>query len=272
MTCYGGTADLAIIRELFINTIAAMRICGGATAPYEKALARLRPYTVGKNGDLNEWYYDWDDWDPLHRHQSHLIGLYPGNHLAYPELAGAAGTSGNPENILKACEQTLIQKGDKTTGWSTGWRISLWARLHKADQAYHIYQKLLTYVSPDNYKGPDRRHSGGTYPNLMDAHPPFQIDGNFGGTAGICEMLLQSYVPTTGTADDKVMPVVELLPALPSQWNDGSVSGLRARGGLTVNMTWRNGRVTDYQISSSQPKPVIVYVNGEKKTVTTTKL
>jgi len=284
MTCYGGTADLAIIRELFTNTIAAMRICGGTTAPYEKALARLRPYTIGKNGDLNEWYYDWDDWDPLHRHQSHLIGLYPGNHInaqciMHRSTEGRLLPAGRKnaqysehDALLKACEQTLIQKGDKTTGWSTGWRISLWARLHKADQAYHIYQKLLTYVSPDDYKGPDRRHSGGTYPNLMDAHPPFQIDGNFGGTAGICEMLLQSYVPTTGTADDKVVPVVELLPALPSQWNDGSVSGLRARGGLTVNMTWRNGRVTDYQISSSQPKPVIVYVNGEKKTITTTKL
>ena len=252
MTCYGGTADLAIIRELFINTIAACRLCGGDAAPFEKALARLRPYTVGKNGDLNEWYYDWDDWDPIHRHQSHLIGLYPGNHI----------NAQCSMHLLNACEQTLIQKGDESTGWSTGWRINLWARLHKGEQAYHIYQKLLTYISPA--RGTDYRR-GGTYPNLMDAHPPFQIDGNFGGTAGICEMLLQSSMVNG-------QPSIELLPAVPQQWSDGSVSGLCARGGLTVSMTWKNGRVTDYQISSTQPKPVIVYVNGEKKMVTTTKL
>ena len=243
MTCYGGTADLAIIRELFINTIAAGKILGEKNKEMEKALARLHPYTIGHMGDINEWYYDWDDWDFQHRHQSHLIGLYPGNHLT-------------DATLQKAAEKSLEIKGDKTTGWSTGWRINLWARLHKPEQAYHIYQKLLTYVSPDKYRGPDRRRSGGTYPNLMDAHPPFQIDGNFGGTAGVCEMLMQS-------GDGKI----ELLPALPEQWKDGAVSGLCARGGYEVSFEWKGGYVRNCSIKSKTNSTVTLLYNGQQKTV-----
>ena len=254
MTCYGGTADMAIIRELFINTIAAGKILGEKNKEMEKALARLHPYTIGHMGDINEWYYDWDDWDFQHRHQSHLIGLYPGNHLT--GLSGYSGLSGNTESLLKACERSLEIKGDKTTGWSTGWRINLWARLHKPEQAYHIYQKLLTYVSPDKYRGPDRRRSGGTYPNLFDAHPPFQIDGNFGGTAGVCEMLMQS-------GDGKI----ELLPALPEQWKDGAVSGLCARGGYEVSFEWKGGYVRDCQIKAKKAGTVTLLYNGQQKTV-----
>jgi len=249
-TCYGGTADLAIIRELLTNTIAASSVCGGNSAAYKKALARLHPYTIGKDGDLNEWYYDWDDWDPQHRHQSHLIGLYPGNHML----------SGKWKEERKACERTLEIKGDHTTGWSTGWRINLWARLHKPEQAYHIYQKLLTYVSPDKYRGPDRRRSGGTYPNLFDAHPPFQIDGNFGGTAGVCEMLMQSAI-----IDGKA--VIELLPALPETWKDGKVSGLCARGGFEVSFEWKGGHVRDCSIKSRTNSTVTLLYNGQQKTV-----
>ena len=243
MTCYGGTADMAIIRELFINTIAAGKILGEKNKEMEKALARLRPYTIGHMGDINEWYYDWDDWDFQHRHQSHLIGLYPGNHLT-------------DATLQKAAEKSLEIKGDKTTGWSTGWRINLWARLHKPEQAYHIYQKLLTYVSPDKYRGPDRRRSGGTYPNLFDAHPPFQIDGNFGGTAGVCEMLMQS-------GNDKI----ELLPALPEAWKDGKVSGLCARGGYEVSFEWKDGKVRDCQIKAKKAGTVTLLYNGQQKTV-----
>ena len=244
-TCYGGTADLAIIRELLTNTIAAGSVCGGSTAAYKKALARLHPYTIGHEGDINEWYYDWDDWDPQHRHQSHLIGLYPGNHLTDAALQ-------------KAAERSLEIKGDHTTGWSTGWRINLWARLHNPQQAYHIYQKLLTYVSPDKYQGPDRRRSGGTYPNLMDAHPPFQIDGNFGGTAGVCEMLMQSQ--TNGN-----LTTIELLPALPETWNDGKVSGLCARGGFEVSFEWKQGKVRDCTIKARNRGHVTLIYNGQQK-------
>ena len=273
MTCYGGTADMAIIRELFINTIAAGKILGEKNKEMEKALARLHPYTIGHMGDLNEWYYDWDDWDFQHRHQSHLIGLYPGNHLMNEELRTksydytADGKSKADSNhnsslltlnsqLLKACERSLEIKGDKTTGWSTGWRINLWARLHKPEQAYHIYQKLLTYVSPDKYRGPDRRRSGGTYPNLFDAHPPFQIDGNFGGTAGVCEMLMQS-------GEGKI----ELLPALPEQWKDGTVSGLCARGGFEVSFEWKGGKVRNCQIKSRYNSTVTLLYNDQQKTV-----
>ena len=247
MTCYGGTADMAIIRELFINTIAAGKILGERNKEMEKALARLHPYTIGHMGDINEWYYDWDDWDFQHRHQSHLIGLYPGNHLT-------------DATLQKAAEKSLEIKGDKTTGWSTGWRINLWARLHKPEQAYHIYQKLLTYVSPDKYRGPDRRRSGGTYPNLFDAHPPFQIDGNFGGTAGVCEMLMQSSMVNGQWS-------IELLPACPEAWKEGAVSGLCARGGFEVSFEWKDGKVRACQIKAKNNSTVTLLYNGQQKTV-----
>ena len=268
MTCYGGTADLAIIRELLINTIAAEQTLNPfdrAIESQQQTLSALRPYTVGHMGDLNEWYYDWDDFDFQHRHQSHLIGLYPGHHLT---------TKTTPE-LAQACRRSLEIKGDKTTGWSTGWRINLWARLHDSQQAYHIYQKLLTYVSPDGYKGPDRRHSGGTYPNLMDAHPPFQIDGNFGGTAGVCEMLVQSSAPLpalSGNASEvktNAAYTIELLPALPQAWPSGSVKGICARGGLEVAMKWRNAKVAEAVITNKTDKRanVVVKYNGQEKAI-----
>jgi len=259
MTCYGGTADLAIIRELFINTIAAGQLCGDDVTALQQALPRLHPYTIGKDGDLNEWYYDWRDYDLHHRHQSHLIGLYPGHHISASADDAHRGYAGKAESLLAACEQTLIQKGEKTTGWSTGWRINLWARLHNGEQAFHIYQKLLEYVPA----GPRRKgQGGGTYPNLFDAHPPFQIDGNFGGTAGVCEMLLQSEVQF----EAEPRTTIELLPALPGAWSDGEVRGIRARGGYEIAITWKGGKVTSATIKADKGGLVTVKYNGKHKT------
>ena len=243
---YGGTADLAIIRELFKNTIKGAKALGidnDYQQQLQSALNRLRPYHIGKRGNLMEWYHDWEDQDWHHRHQSHLLGLYPFHQISVnktPELAAAA-------------TKTLEIKGDNSTGWSTGWRINLWARLHRADKAYQIYRKLLTYVSPEVYK--DSKHrSGGTYPNLFDAHPPFQIDGNFGGTAGVCEMLMQ--------CDGETM---DLLPALPQEWKAGEMKGLKARGNYGVSLAWYNGKLTRASITSKNGGNLTINYNGKQK-------
>jgi alpha-L-fucosidase 2 len=143
--------------------------------------------------------------------------------------------------------------------------VNLYARLYDAKNAYHIYRKLLSYVSPDGYRGPDARRGGGTYPNLLDAHSPFQIDGNFGGCAGVIEMLMQSEY----SVDRKTPSVaIELLPALPDNWKDGEVSGLRARGGITVNMTWRQHAVTALTLTAQRRCTVTLIMNGKRRTVT----
>ncbi|MBR4481723.1 MAG: glycoside hydrolase family 95 protein [Prevotella sp.] len=254
VTCYGGTADLAIIRELFINTIAAGKVLGEKNRDLEKALAKLHPYTIGHMGDLNEWYYDWDDWDFKHRHQSHLIGLYPGNHIISDKWIV------NSEELLEAVRRTLELKGDETTGWSTGWRINLWARMRNGEKAYQIYRKLLTAVAPEKSRMPNYSKGGGTYPNLFDAHPPFQIDGNFGGVAGVCEMLMQSSIFNNQCS-------IELLPALPKAWSEGSVSGLCARGGYEVSFEWKGGYVRSCSIKARRNGTITLYYNGQQKTV-----
>ena len=256
-TCFGGFADIAMIRECLTDARDAAKVLGvdrPFVAEADAALARLQPYKIGRKGNLQEWFYDWEDEDPHHRHQSHLFGVYPGHHLDDGQ--------NTKEAIHRAASRTLELKGDKTTGWSTGWRVNLYARLHDAKNAYHIYRKLLSYVSPDGYRGPDARRGGGTYPNLLDAHSPFQIDGNFGGCAGVMEMLVQSEYDA-----DTQQSSIELLPALPDNWKDGSVSGLRARGGITVDMTWRDGKVTAYTFNAQRSCKVMLTINGERKLV-----
>ncbi|MBQ7420759.1 MAG: glycoside hydrolase family 95 protein [Prevotella sp.] len=270
VTCYGGTADLAIIRELLMNTYQAQLITGhtqGGTSRLLDTYLSLRPYQIGHMGDLNEWYYDWDDKDFKHRHQSHLIGLYPGNDLlTFSSEAGVQAYS--REKLLQACRRSLEIKGDETTGWSTGWRINLWARLRDGEKAHEIYRKLLTYVSPENYQGADKRHGGGTYSNLFDAHPPFQIDGNFGGTAGVCEMLLQSQLAPSAPSRSPAGPqlaTISLLPALPRAWKDGEVKGLCARGGFVVDMRWEDGKVVEATVYSRAGGQVALCYNGKTK-------
>ena len=259
-TCYGGFADIAMIRECVGDARDAAMVLGidkDFIEEADAALKRLHPYKIGKKGNLQEWFYDWEDEDPHHRHQSHLFSIYPGH-----RLDDGVNTK---KTIHQAASRTLELKGDQTTGWSTGWRVNLYARLHDAKNAYHIYRKLLSYVSPDGYRGSDARRGGGTYPNLLDAHSPFQIDGNFGGCAGVVEMLMQSDF----RLDSNGQPVVaiELLPALPANWKDGSVKGLRARGGYTVDITWRDGQVIDYRIRNPHGGTVTVRYNGKEEQV-----
>ena len=231
-TCIAPTMDMQIVRELFNNTMQAATILGVDSDKFSQwtdIIKHTAPNRIGKKGDLNEWLDDWEDADPHHRHVSHLYGLYP-----YDEI-----TPWDTPKLAKAAEKTLQMRGDGGTGWSRAWKINFWARLQDGDHALILLRQLLRPVSSEITTG----QVGGSYANLFCAHPPFQIDGNFGGAAGIAEMLLQSHGKQN---------VIRFLPALPSHpdWENGVMKGMKARNNFEVSFSWQQHQLQEATITS----------------------
>lgn len=239
------TMDIAILKELFETYEKICTLLNERDELLEEvkvAKEKLPPYLIGKHGQLQEWLMDFEESDQHHRHVSHLYGLYPGDQI----------TPDHTPELAKACEVTLERRGDAGTGWSLAWKINLWARLKKGERALDCIKKQLTYIGMDGIN----MGGGGTYANLLCAHPPFQIDGNFGFTSGVCELLMQSHTD-----------VIELLPALPKDWSHGRVKGLKARGGYTLDFKWQNHKVVQVTVRSLKEGSCTLRINGELHTL-----
>ncbi|SDH61380.1 glycoside hydrolase family 95 protein [Mucilaginibacter sp. P25] len=246
--CVGPTIDNQIIRQLFNNVITASKVLGKDEAFSKTLAAKVKklppPGVISKDGRIQEWLEDYKETEPQHRHVSHLYGLFPASEIT-PEATPA---------LAEAAKKTLEVRGDDGPSWSIAYKILWWARLHDGNRTYKLFKELMkpTIKTDINYGA-----GGGVYPNLLSAGPPFQIDGNFGATAGIAEMLIQSHAG-----------FIDFIPSIPDAWKaQGEVKGLKARGNFTVDMKWKDGKITSYKVTSPTPRTVKVKINGQIKSI-----